>query len=166
MGAMTRLCLDDNYLRLAGCKAICDALQSNTTVTSLSMAKNGFRANSAQPIAVMLRGNGARFSVQRDALLSFYEQHDPQFVDHVDQFLQEYSAQEMVDWCQEEYGSSPTTTPKANGAMTSLNLANNRLRTSAKVVAKPIEVTMCTPATILAPFSCLSDFSINCCCLL
>jgi hypothetical protein len=54
-----------------------------------------------------------------------------------------------------------------NGAMTSLNLAWNRLRAEgAKVVAEAIKVTMCTPAIILAPFSCPSDFSTNCCCLL
>ena len=52
-------------------------------------------------------------------------------------------------------------------AMTSLNLASNNLRAEgAKVVAEAIKVTKCTPAIILVPFSCLSDFSINCCCLL
>jgi hypothetical protein len=53
---------------------------------------------------------------------------------------------------------------KNNGAMTSLNLASNNLRAEgAKVVAEAIKVT---PAIILVPFSCPSDFSINCCCLL
>jgi hypothetical protein len=53
------------------------------------------------------------------------------------------------------------------GAMTSLNLASNYLRADgAKIVAEAIKVTKCTPAIILVPFSCLSDFSINCCCLL
>ena len=51
--------------------------------------------------------------------------------------------------------------------MTSLNLASNNLRAEgAKVVAEAIKVTKCTPAIILVPFSCPSDFSINCCCLL
>jgi Ran GTPase-activating protein (RanGAP) involved in mRNA processing and transport len=54
-----------------------------------------------------------------------------------------------------------------NGAMTSLNLASNGLGAGgAKVVAEAIKVTECTPAIILVPFSCPSDFSINCCCLL
>ena len=54
-----------------------------------------------------------------------------------------------------------------NGAMTSLNLASNELRAKgAKIVAEAIKVTKCTPAIILVPFSCPSDFSINCCCLL
>jgi hypothetical protein len=54
-----------------------------------------------------------------------------------------------------------------NGAMTSLNLALNGLRAEgAKIVAEAIKVTMCVPAIIMAPFSCPSDFSINCCCLL
>jgi hypothetical protein len=54
-----------------------------------------------------------------------------------------------------------------NGAMTSLNLASNRLGAEgAKTVAEAIKVMKCTPAIILVPFSCPSDFSINCCCLL
>jgi hypothetical protein len=53
------------------------------------------------------------------------------------------------------------------GAMTSLNLASNNLRTEgAKIVAEAIKVIKCTPAIIFVPFSCPSDFSINCCCLL
>jgi hypothetical protein len=51
--------------------------------------------------------------------------------------------------------------------MTSLNLASNRLYAEgAKIVAEAIKVTKGTPAIILVPFSCPSDFSINCCCLL
>ena len=54
-----------------------------------------------------------------------------------------------------------------SGAMTSLNLASNELGTEgAEIVAEAIKVTKCTPAIILVPFSCPSDFSINCCCLL
>jgi hypothetical protein len=54
-----------------------------------------------------------------------------------------------------------------NGAMTSLNLAWNNLGVEgAKIVAEAIKVTKCIPAIILVPFSCPSDFSINCCCLL
>jgi hypothetical protein len=53
------------------------------------------------------------------------------------------------------------------GAMTVLNLASNALGAEgAKFVAEAIKVTMCSPAIILASFSCQSDFSINCCCLL
>jgi hypothetical protein len=56
---------------------------------------------------------------------------------------------------------------KDNGAMTSLNLASNMLYAEgAKIVAEAIKVTKCTPAIILVSFSCPSDFSINCCCLL
>jgi hypothetical protein len=62
-------------------------------------------------------------------------------------------------------------THKDKGAMTSLNLASNRLgaegaKSCVKIIAEAIKVTKCTPAIILAPFSCPSDFSINCCCLL
>jgi hypothetical protein len=58
-------------------------------------------------------------------------------------------------------------THKDNGAMTSLNLASNQLGAKgAKIVADAIKVTICTPAIIFTPFSCPSDFSINCCCLL
>jgi hypothetical protein len=53
------------------------------------------------------------------------------------------------------------------GALTSLDLSLNWLRAEGtKIVAEAIKVTMCTPAIIMAPFSCPSDFSINCCCLL
>jgi Leucine-rich repeat (LRR) protein len=52
-------------------------------------------------------------------------------------------------------------------AMTSLNLASNKLgAVGAKIVAEAIKVTKFTPAIVLAPFSCPSDFSIHCCCLL
>jgi hypothetical protein len=58
-------------------------------------------------------------------------------------------------------------THKDKGAMTSLNLASNRLGAEgAKIVVEAIKVTMCAPAIIMAPFRCPSDFSINCCCLL
>ena len=54
-----------------------------------------------------------------------------------------------------------------NGALTSLNLASNRLEAEgAKIVAEAIKVTKCTTVIILVPLSCPSDFSINCCCLL
>ena len=53
------------------------------------------------------------------------------------------------------------------GAMTSLNLALNRLEAEgAEIVAEAIKVTKCTTVIILVPLSCPSDFSINCCCLL
>jgi hypothetical protein len=56
---------------------------------------------------------------------------------------------------------------KDNGAMTSLDLAWNNLGVEgAKIVAEAIKVTKCIPVSILVPFSCPSDFSINCCCLL
>jgi hypothetical protein len=43
--------------------------------------------------------------------------------------------------------------------MTSLNLASNRLGVEgAKIVAEAIKVTKCTPAIILAPFSCPANF--------
>jgi hypothetical protein len=52
-----------------------------------------------------------------------------------------------------------------DGAMMSLNLASNGLRSEgAKIVAEAIKVTKCIPAIILAPFSCPANFSINCCC--
>jgi hypothetical protein len=55
---------------------------------------------------------------------------------------------------------------KDKGAMTSLNLASNQLRAEgARVVAEAIKVTKCTPAIILVPFSCPSEFSFNCCLL-
>ena len=56
---------------------------------------------------------------------------------------------------------------KDMGAMTSLNLASNQLGAKgARIVAEAIKVTIITPAIIFTPFSCPSDFSIHCCCLL
>ena len=53
------------------------------------------------------------------------------------------------------------------GALTSLNLSSNNLRAKgAKIMAEAIKVTNCVTAAILAPFSCLSDHWLNCCCLL
>jgi hypothetical protein len=53
------------------------------------------------------------------------------------------------------------------GAMTSLNLAKNSMRADgAKHIATAIKVIYCALALILMLFSCPSDFSINCCCLL
>ena len=62
-GALLSLNLDDNELKLGGCKAICEALKSNSTVTSLSMCKNTFQSKSAAAIADMLRTNGALASL-------------------------------------------------------------------------------------------------------
>jgi hypothetical protein len=51
--------------------------------------------------------------------------------------------------------------------MTALNLASIELGAEgAKIVAEAIKVTKCTPEMVLEPFSCPSDFSINCCGLL
>jgi Ran GTPase-activating protein (RanGAP) involved in mRNA processing and transport len=63
MRALSVLNLDDNALRLGGCKAICDALKANTTVTSLSMSDNGFQTKSAEAIAEMLGDNGTLSSL-------------------------------------------------------------------------------------------------------
>jgi hypothetical protein len=52
------------------------------------------------------------------------------------------------------------------GALTSLNLSSNLLcGGGAKIVVEAIKVTKCAIATILVPFSCLSDLPFDCCCL-
>jgi hypothetical protein len=54
-----------------------------------------------------------------------------------------------------------------NGAMTSLNLADNWLQTEgAKHIAVALKVSKCVLAIILAPLSCRSDQYFNCWCLL
>ena len=51
--------------------------------------------------------------------------------------------------------------------MTSLNLASNLINAEgAKHIASALKVSKYILAVILVPFSCPSDFSINCCCLL
>jgi hypothetical protein len=54
-----------------------------------------------------------------------------------------------------------------NGAMTSLNLANNFLQAEgAKHLAGALKVSKCVFVIILAPLSCQSDQYFNCWCLL
>jgi hypothetical protein len=57
--------------------------------------------------------------------------------------------------------------PSGNRAMTSLNLAENDMGDDgAEHIAAAIKVIYCVLALVLLLFSCPSDFSINCCCLL
>jgi hypothetical protein len=126
MGALTSLNLSSNNLEVVGAKIFAEAIK----VTNRSFWYRFHADLTCHSTAVVCRypkDNGAIFSVRKDVLVSFYEQHDAQYADHTDQFLQEYSAQELVDWCQEAYGSSPTTTPKAKGALTKLDIRGNRI---------------------------------------
>ena len=51
--------------------------------------------------------------------------------------------------------------------LTSLDLSSNYLYAKgSKIIAEAIKVLIYTIAVVLAPFSCLSDYWLNCCCLL
>jgi hypothetical protein len=233
-GGISVLCLDDNNLRLAGCKALCDVLKSNTTVTSLSMTKNGFGAKSAQAIAEMLSGNGAllvlsvssnNIGVDGGKVLAeglrgnntitelniadtnlTYNGEDMSGIIILADVIKDMRARSSLNLANNNIGvcdifpegwtidgagwrdpqgnyrsTSEGPPPGSNssgvialanaipdmGAMTSLNLVSNMLYAEgAKIVAEAIKVHECTPVIILVPFSCPSDFSINCCCLL
>jgi hypothetical protein len=137
MGALSSANFLGNYIPVEQAQELVEIMRTKENLTTLcglsgeetklDFSNRSLGGGDAVLIANDIKDMGAIFSVQRDALLSFYEQHDAQYVDHVDQFLQEYSAQELVDWCQEEYGSSPTTTPKAKGALSLLNLTDNNI---------------------------------------
>jgi Ran GTPase-activating protein (RanGAP) involved in mRNA processing and transport len=167
-GAVTKFDISDNSLYAAGGKVLAEALNGNQVMTELNLARNtlGLKANSDGEadmsgiiaLADVIPGMGALSSLDlsnnkltRGKLRDGFAATDQDFV-----------------WEQDTNGViALANVIKDNGAMTSLNLASNRLGAEgAKIVAEAIKVAMCTPAIILVPFSCPSDFSINCCCLL
>ena len=157
---MTELNMSSNYMGktawlqngaadMSGIIALADAIPGMGAMTKLSVANNMLAAQSnakaaGEALGEMLRGNVIlkELDVSGNAPVG-YSTDGPSFAAGISQGLSD------------------------NGAMTSLNLASNYLGAEgAKIVAEVIKVTKCTPAIILAPFSCPSDFSINCCCLL
>ena len=78
-------------------------------------------------------------AIKREDLISFYSQHSPDQVQHVDQFLQHYSVAQILESCQGAFGCVPIISQN-NGALTSLNLASNLLKAEgAKHVAEAIK---------------------------
>jgi Ran GTPase-activating protein (RanGAP) involved in mRNA processing and transport len=189
MGALLALSLEDNRLATKeGGKALAQALASNSTLKELDVSSNNWRkfGNSgvwmgdgpgfAQELAIGIKDNGAISSVnvlqngirmeQAMALASILKEHPT-----LKSLCGNKGNEVELDMSNKGFGVAGAImlAPEIidNGAMTSLNLASNHLGAEgAKIVAVAIKVTKCTPAIILAPFSCPSDFSINCCCLL
>jgi hypothetical protein len=100
---------------------------------------------------------GALFYIKKEQLLEFYKEHNPANVANVGAILHDFSSQQILDMSEERYGAQPMTTPKAKGALTSLNLSSNNLKAEGgKIVAEAIKVTDNAMAVILAPLSCPS----------
>jgi hypothetical protein len=184
-GALSRLSLKSNYLRPDGGKALAEGLKGNQAITELNIADNllGFRKGSvdmsgiialADVIPDMRALTVLDVSNNQIGFLAHAEWSDTgqggsyttgRRYQHVDGRKQD-DKPEGVEF--KPLGVIILADAiKDMGAMTSLNLASNELGAEgAKIVAEAIKVTKCTPAIILVPFSCPSDFSINCCCLL
>jgi hypothetical protein len=63
------------------------------------------------------RAKGALFYIEPEQLVAFYAEHSPANVANADAVLRKYSAQKIIEICQETYGVQPPTTRKAKGAL-------------------------------------------------
>jgi hypothetical protein len=183
MRALTKFDISNNSLYAAGGKVLAESLNGNQVMTELNLAKNtlGRKANSGGKadmsgiiaIADVIPGMGAMTSLN-------ISNNDIGKLVPPEGWSNEHSdcsgewrhtdGRKQRGW---PAGSQPQgVIALADGiknmrAMTALNLASNELGAEgAKIVAEAIKVTKSTPAIVLVPFSCPSDFSINCCCLL
>jgi hypothetical protein len=150
---LTKLDVSGKSLGIEGALVVAEYLRDNGALSVLNLASNNLGE-------LVLPGGWAKRQVESE---EEYNAYGEEVFVHTDGTKQK----------QAPGGSKPGgVIALANaipdmGAMTSLDLASNRLGAEgAKIVAGAFKVTMCTPAIILAPFSCPSDFSINCCCLL
>jgi hypothetical protein len=176
-GAMTKFDISSNEIRAEGGKALAEGLKGNNQViTELNFSGNNLGYNSngridtsgIVAIADIIPGMGG---------LSMLIFGGEQYFDGQKLAFPE-PATLQLDMTEEDLSKknlgvggaiiiSAWLTHRDRGAMTSLNLASNGLGAEgATIVAAAIKATKCTPVIILAPFSCPSDFSINCCCLL
>jgi hypothetical protein len=143
--ALTELDVSGKSLGTEGTLVVAEYLRDNGALLSLNLASNCLRADGAKALATALEGNQAVTELNVAS----------------NELYRSDSAADMSGVI------ALANVIPGMGAMTSLNLAMNSLGAEgAKIVAEAIKVTMCTPAIIFAPFSCPSDFSINCCCLL
>jgi hypothetical protein len=131
---------------LDGIIAVADAISDNGAMTKFDISSNSLRAEGTKLLAAALKGNQimTELNIGGNYLgINSYGEADTSGVIAIANIIPDM------------------------GAMTSLNLSANGLRADgAKIVVEAIKVIKWTPAIILAPFSCPSDFSTNCCCLL
>jgi hypothetical protein len=146
MGAMTSFNLASNNLGPEGAKIIGEAIKVSNCMAAISLANNALLTKEAgKVIGDMLKGNSTLKELDLSSNYDYQAgaKDGPGF------------AQELADGI------------KDNGAMTSLNLADNWLQAEgAKHIAGALKVSKCVLAIILAPLSCQSDQYFNCWCLL
>jgi hypothetical protein len=138
-------------------------------------------AGFAQELAVGIKDNGAitRLNISNNQLCGHWKTPDFSGFKALAAAIEQHKLLTMVtvdmsealDVAGQNLGTAGAkmmaTFIKGNGALTSLNLASNHLNAEGvKIVAKAIAVTNCAIAVVLAPFSCLADHWLNCCCLL
>jgi hypothetical protein len=176
---MTRLNLSDNsiggHFDEPGVHALADMLKNNTILKEINISSNSLDEECAQILAPAIKDNGAISSLNLANNNNIGQLVPPdgwraEDADGAAPWIHT-DGQRVEDGMPE--GSMPVgVIALANvipdmRAMTSLNLASNYLESrGAKIVVEAIKVTKCTPAISMAPFSCSSVFSINCCCLL
>jgi Ran GTPase-activating protein (RanGAP) involved in mRNA processing and transport len=125
---------------------LADGIKDNGAMTKLNVSSNALCAEGGKFLAAALKGNHVMKELDISSNYLAIDANDKPDMSGVIAFANAISDMR---------------------AMTSLNLASNDLwAEGAKIVMEAIKVTKCTSAIILAPFSCPSDFSINCCCLL
>jgi hypothetical protein len=130
-GAMTSLDLSGNGLGIEGAKHVAEALKVHMLLCSCGLFWHRFHVHlSSSSIAVVCHypqdmGGGALLYIETEQLVAFYAEHNPANVANVDAVLQRYSAQKIIDSCQEKYGMQPMTRSKAKGAILSANLLKN-----------------------------------------
>jgi hypothetical protein len=181
MRAMTTLILETNsLLNKESGTVLGNMLRSNTVLTKLDVSDNAYDSDEddgpgfAQELAVGIRDNGT-LSVLSLKSNGFWADGGKALA----KGLKGNTVVTELDISSNHLGVNSDYEPDVSGvialadaipymeAMTVLNLASNGLGAEgAKFVAEAIKVTMCAPAIILASFSCPSDFSVNCCCLL
>jgi hypothetical protein len=172
--------MNSNQLGLDGGKALADGLKGNNVITELNIADNnlayyGQDVSGIITLADVIKDMGALsvLSLKSNALLTKEAGKILGDMLKGNTVLTELdlsdSGSGLKSWDKDGPGFAQALAVGLidNGAMTSLNLASNKLGAEgAKIVAEAVKVTMCTSAIILTPFSCPSDFLINCCCLL
>jgi hypothetical protein len=159
--------LQSNGLEAEGGKALADGLKDNSAITELNIADNDLSgvialANSAKDMGALSVLNLASNNLgeQRNAAEGWTKQRSRAKRQAV--FTHADGAKQFGHPGKPEGIIAIANAIPDIGATTSLNLSSNYLSAEgAKIVAEAIKVTMCTPAIILASFSCPSDFSIN-----
>jgi Ran GTPase-activating protein (RanGAP) involved in mRNA processing and transport len=181
MGALLVLSLNGNYFCADGCKALAQGLKGNQVITELNIADSNLATGGTDmsgiiTLADVIPDMGALSSAnllgnrigndQAKALAAILKEHST-----LKSLCGNRGGETKLDMSGKKIGveGAIMLAPEIsdNRAMTSLNLASNRIcwmgnMDGIKAISSAIKVL----AVILVPFSSLSDFSFNCCCLL